>query len=74
MLAALMVPSANGLVLHLHRLPAQEDLAGILSAYITFLETHLRTTPACWQGWEWWNRLPVVPPSGNLLDSTEETA
>ncbi|MBM4200523.1 MAG: hypothetical protein FJ189_04485 [Gammaproteobacteria bacterium] len=67
MLAALMVPSAHGLVLHLHRLPAETELAEILAAYVAFLEMHVRANPACWQGWEWWNRLPTTPPSGSLL-------
>lgn len=74
MLAALMVPAASGLVLHLRRLPADADLAGILASYVAFLEFHVKAMPACWQGWEWWNHLPAAPPSGNLLASTVETA
>lgn len=62
MLAAIMVPDGNRLVLHLHRLPAQDDLAEILAAYVSFLESHARNAPACWQGWEWWGHLPVAPP------------
>lgn len=57
--AALMLPDADGVLLHLEQLKtANASLDEVLSAYCTFVEAHVRACPAAWQGWEWWISFP----------------
>jgi len=61
-ITALMVPTAHGLTLYMRRLPAKLSVDEMVAAYFTFLEEHVRMTPACWQGWEWLNHWPADLP------------
>ena len=60
---AIFAPQNGKLVLKLKRLDDSSDsgeVATIIAGYFSFLESNLRNNPACWQGWEWFEDLPLA--------------
>ena len=55
---ALFAPVEGKHYLHITQLTAAQSLDVVVSQYFSFLESNIRTNPACWQGWEWFEELP----------------
>ncbi len=58
--AAMFAPLNGRLVLKLKRLDESGGVEAIVAGYFSFLEVNIRTNPACWQGWEWFEDLPLA--------------
>jgi lauroyl/myristoyl acyltransferase len=58
--AAMFAPKNGKLTLELIRLDESGGVDSILAGYFSFLETGIRSNPACWQGWEWFEDLPIA--------------
>jgi len=58
--AAMFAPQNGKLVLKLIRLDESGGVDGIVAGYFSFLESNIRVNPACWQGWEWYEDLPLA--------------
>lgn len=55
---ALFAPVQEKLHLEIKRLTKSDDVDAVVDQYFSFLESNIRTNPACWQGWEWFEDLP----------------
>lgn len=58
--AAMFAPKNGKLTLELKRLEDSGELEAVVTGYFSFLESCIRTNPACWQGWEWFENLPLA--------------
>lgn len=58
--AAIFAPENGSLVLRIKRLDDSGGVDAIIKGYFSFLESNIRTNPACWQGWEWFEDLPLA--------------
>lgn len=58
--AAMFAPQNGQLILTLKRLDESRGIDAIIAGYFSFLESSIRTNPACWQGWEWFESLPLA--------------
>lgn len=58
--AAMFAPQNGKLTLELKKLDESGGVDAILAGYFSFLETNIRSNPACWQGWEWFEDLPIA--------------
>lgn len=58
--AAMFAPQNGKLVLELIRLDESGGIDGIVAGYFSFLESNILVNPACWQGWEWYQDLPLA--------------
>ena len=57
---AIFAPQNGKLVLNLKRLDDSGEVGTIIAGYFSFLESNIRKNPACWQGWEWFEDLPLA--------------
>ena len=57
---AIFAPQNGKFVLNLKRLDDSGDVGTIIAGYFSFLESNIRKNPACWQGWEWFEDLPLA--------------
>ena len=57
---AMFAPDAEKLSLKMVRLDTTSGINAIIADYIAFLESNIRATPSCWQGWDWFNDLPLA--------------
>lgn len=62
---AMFAPQNGKLVLNLMRLDDSGDVDSVIAGYFSFLESNIRANPACWQGWEWFEDLPLAHPLAN---------
>ena len=58
--AAMFAPKDGKLTLELKRLDASGGVDSVIAGYFSFLESSIRSNPACWQGWEWFEDLPLA--------------
>ena len=58
--AAMFAPKSGKLTLELTRLDASGGVASVIAGYFSFLESSIRSNPACWRGWEWFDDLPLA--------------
>lgn len=58
--AAMFAPINGILTLELTRLDASDGVNSVIAGYFSFLESNIRSNPACWQGWEWFEDLPFA--------------
>ena len=57
--ASMFSPQGKALSLQLTQLDVSGGADTVVSGYFSFLEASIRTNPACWQGWEWFEDLPL---------------
>lgn len=57
--AAMFAPLDGKLTMQLTRLDDTGGAGTVVAGYFSFLESNLRANPACWQGWEWFEDLPL---------------
>jgi lauroyl/myristoyl acyltransferase len=58
--AAMFAPVGGVLTLQLTQLDVSGGLGTVVAGYFSFLESNIRSNPACWQGWEWFEDLPLT--------------
>ncbi len=61
--ATIFAPVNGKHTLKIKQLDTSGGVDAIVAEYFSFLESNIRTNPACWQGWEWFEDLPLAEPT-----------